>query len=235
MATSKIVVGYVRCSSLEQVADNQTIPRQKAMIEHHCQERGIEKLVVIADEGLSGYKSARPGYQELLRLCREGQVASVIVTDLSRLSRSVRDAFHFLEEVVQPLGIDFVSLGQNLDTSTPMGKAVFGFTSIFNQLYRDEISHKTKISIAFKKSQGQRYSGNVPYGFEDAGDGVLVASEADAAVIERIQELRGQGLSLRKIAVALEAEGHRTKKGLRRWNTKVILDLLRRSADTRGP
>lgn len=69
------------------------------MIRRYCEDRGIQNLQIIKDEGLSGFKNNRPGFQLLKQLCRTGEVSTVIVYDLSRLSRSVRDTLAFIEDV----------------------------------------------------------------------------------------------------------------------------------------
>ncbi|RYZ77026.1 MAG: recombinase family protein, partial [Proteobacteria bacterium] len=103
---------------------------------HHGKDRNISNLEIIKDEGLSGFKANRPGFQRLQAMCRSGEINTVIVYDLSRLSRSVRDTLAFIEDVVQRHGVNFISLTQDVDTASPMGRAFLGFTSIFNQLYR---------------------------------------------------------------------------------------------------
>lgn len=224
------VVGYIRCSSVEQVQDGETLERQEDLIRAYCASKGITTIEIIADKGISGFKAARPGFQRLLELCRNGQVATVIVFDLSRLSRSVRDTLAFVDDFVQRRGIALVSLSQDLDTSTPMGKAFLGFIAIFNQLFRDEIAFKTKVALRHKKSKGEVYCGSIPYGFQAEAGGRLAVCEADHEVIAQIQVLRAQGLSLREIGRRLALGGIATKKGKTSWSPQVIKDLLARSA-----
>lgn len=233
-AGEKITIGYARCSSQEQVRDGETLERQEAMIRSYCEQKGIDGLKMIADEGLSGFKSNRPGFQELIRSCREGEVERVIVYDLSRLSRSVRDTLEFIEDTVHKYGISFVSLMQDLDTSTPMGKAFLGFTAIFNQLYRDEIAFKTKVAIQHKRSKGERYSGSIPYGYDHDGNGNLMLSNDDRHLMTLVAELKSQGNSLRSICQHLTDKGFRTKTGNAHWHPQTIRDLLRRAVSHGG-
>jgi len=219
-------LGYIRVSSSSQAEDGESLARQEAMIRAHCQVKGIGDIEIITDAGVSGFKSTRPGFQRLVKLCQEGHVGTVIVYDLSRLSRSVRDTLAFVEDIVNKHSITFVSLAQDVDTSTPIGKAFLGFTSIFNQLYRDEISYKTRVAIMHKKNKGERYCGEVPYGLMATADGHFVKSESDEKMIVLVRELRDAGLSLRAIGRRLEERGYRTKTGLVKWNPKTIRSLM---------
>jgi DNA invertase Pin-like site-specific DNA recombinase len=222
----KLTLGYIRCSSEIQVADGETLSRQREMILAYGLAKGLGDIEIIADEGISGFKSARPGFQKLLELCRTGNVKTVIVYDLSRLSRSVRDTIGFVEDVVQKHGIALVSLQQDLDTSTPHGKAFLAFIAVFNELYRNEISHKTKVALAHKKAKGERYCGITPFGFDATDCGRFVTNHEDLRLAAEIQRLRTQGLSLRKIAAELEKLGIPSKSGKANWSQQVIKDIL---------
>jgi len=217
-----------------QVRDGESIPRQVEMIRRYCRDKGLSEPEIITDEGISGFKATRPGYQRLQQQCRSGSVTHVIITDLSRLSRSVRDTLAFVDEIVQQRGVRLVCLTLDLDTGTPFGRAFLTFVAVFAQLYRDEISFKTKVALAFKKSKGERYSGAVPYGYVDDGSGRLVESEQDATTITLVAELRAGGLSLRQIARSLAERGIKTKTGKDAWSAKTIRDLLAKSVTDRG-
>lgn len=184
---------------------------------------------MVVDEGVSGFRSSRPGFQDLLRQCRTGNVSHIVVTDLSRLSRSVRDTLQFVDEVVQKYEVRLISLTQDLDTGTPFGRAFLTFIAVFAQLYRDEIAFKTKVALAHKKAKGERYTGYLPYGFDDNGNGKLVPSEADQRLMEVATIMRIQGHSLRKIGQQLTELGFKTKTGRLTWNAKTVRDVLNRA------
>jgi site-specific DNA recombinase len=130
-------IGYVRCSHLEQTVDRESLRRQEEQIRAFCTRAGIAEFELIVDEGYSGYKDSRPGFKRLLKLCKANEVERVLVYDLSRLSRSVRTTLAVIEDIFHGGGIEFVALQNQIDTSTPMGKAFLTFIALFNQLYRD--------------------------------------------------------------------------------------------------
>jgi DNA invertase Pin-like site-specific DNA recombinase len=189
---------------------------------------------IIVDEGLSGYKATRPGYLQLRERCLGGDATHVIITDLSRLSRSVRDTLAFVDEIVEKHRVRLICLNLDLDTGTPFGRAFLTFVAVFAQLYRDDISYRTRVALAHKKSKGERYSGMVPYGLEENHKGNLVPSSSDMKLMERISDLRASGRSLRQIALQLEQEGYRTKRGSSSWSPQVISDLVARAVRDRG-
>lgn len=227
------VVGYIRVSTVIQANDGESLERQEEQIRAYCARKGIAKedLQIIADKGLSGFKSSRPGFQELIHLCTGKQVKMVVVYDLSRLSRSVRDTLAFVEDIIQKYGIEFASIQNDIDTSTPMGKAFLGFNAIFNQLYRDEIAFKTKAALTHKRSKGEKTGGVVPFGFNLVGESRLSASPGETQTIAYIHQLRRQGMSLRDIVAELHAKGIKTKTGKEKWNPKVVKGILERQIE----
>ena len=229
--TAKKIVAYIRVSTLGQVQDGESLERQASRIRAYCEAKGLSEPEIIADEGLSGFKNNREGFQKLVSLCESGQVGIVIVYDLSRLSRSVRDTLSFIEDTINKNGIEFVSLTGDIDTTTPTGKAFLGITAIFNQLYRDEISYKTKEALKHKNSKGEKTGGTVPFGFELVDGVKLQPQPEEYETLQYMHQLRREGLSLRAIVAQLKAEGIRTKTGKRAWRLNTVMDILKRTED----
>lgn len=223
----KKVIGYLRVSTEGQVKDGESLPRQREQIEAYAKLHGLETdLEFISDEGYSGFKSSRPGFQKLIGLCSKKQASMVIVYDLSRLSRSVLHTLQFVEETIAPNGIEFVSLQNSIDTSTPMGKAFLTISACFNQLYRDEVSFKTKLALAHKKQKGEKTGGVVPFGYRLVEGTYLVPDRAEIEVIRVMHRMRKAGLTLREIVEELQNRGFKTKTGKSRWSHKVVRTIL---------
>lgn len=229
--TMKKVVAYTRVSTMGQAEDGESLDRQAARIRAYCEAKGLPEPEVICDEGLSGFKTNRDGFQRLVSLCESREVQTVIVYDLSRLSRSVRDTLEFIEDTINKNGIEFISLLNDIDTSTPTGKAFLGITAIFNQLYRDEIAYKTKEALSHKRAKKEKTGGVVPFGYELV-DGVRLVPRADELeTVKLIHSLRDQGLTLRGIVEVLSTKGIPTKTGKARWSPKVVRGILNRAID----
>src|SRR5215470_2288195 len=90
----------------------------------YCDRRGWEVAEEFVDTGVSGAKERRPALDRLFALCRKRGVDAVVVYRYDRFARSLRQLVNALEEF-RALGIDFVSLHEGVDTSTPNGRLVF--------------------------------------------------------------------------------------------------------------
>lgn len=228
---AKKVMAYIRVSTVGQAEDGESLERQASRIKAYCEAKGLPEPEIISDEGLSGFKSNREGFQRLISLCESRQVRTVIVYDLSRLSRSVRGTLEFIEDTVNKNGIEFISLLNDIDTSTPTGKAFLGITAIFNQLYRDEIAFKTKEALSHKRAKQEKTGGTVPFGFELVDGVKLIPQPGEYEVLKVMHSLRQQGHSLREIVGLLNSRGVATKTGKRRWHPQVVKEVLDRTAN----
>lgn len=222
------VVGYIRVSSQGQVADGESLERQEEKIRAYCSLKGITDVEIIADRGVSGFKSSRPGFQRLISMCASKEASLIIVNDLSRLSRSVRDTLAFVEDVVNKHGVEFVSLQNDIDTTSPMGKAFLAISAVFNQLARDEVSMKVKNMWAHKRSKSEKTGGTIPFGYSLIDSKRLVPLADEQATVKHIHDLRASGHSLRDIVSNLHERGIKTKTGREKWNPKIVKQILDR-------
>src|SRR6202166_4283094 len=94
-------------------------------IRAYCKKRGWRVAGEFVDKGISGAKEHRPALDRLLSLCRKRSVDAVVVYRYDRFARSLRQLVNALEDF-RALGIEFVSLHEGVDTSTPNGRLVFG-------------------------------------------------------------------------------------------------------------
>jgi site-specific DNA recombinase len=225
---AKRVIAYTRVSTLGQAEDGESLDRQAARIRAYCEAKGLPEPEIISDEGLSGFKSNRDGFQKLVALCESKQVRAVIVYDLSRLSRSVRDTLEFIEDVINRNGIEFISLLNDIDTSTPTGKAFLGITAIFNQLYRDEIAYKTKEALSHKRAKKEKTGGLIPFGYTLVDGFKLTPKEEEVETVQLMHRLRQEGYTLREIVTELQTRGIKTKTGKTKWHPQVVRHVLER-------
>lgn len=223
-------VGYIRVSSAGQVADGESLERQEEKIRAYATLKGITDLQIIADRGISGSKSNRPGFLKLKELAESKAVDVIIVYDLSRLSRSVEDTIVFINRL-QKYDVDFVSLSNDIDTTTPMGKAMLTIVAAFNQLYRDEVSAKMSRMIAYKKEKNEKTGGYVPYGFAVDAAKKLIPLDYEQKVLGEIKMLRSKGVSYRGIAAKLQSKKILTKTGNTSWHPQVVKEIYERKGN----
>ena len=131
--TATKAVGYVRVSTEGQATEGVSLEAQKGRIEAWCSANGYTLAAMHVDAGLSGKRADnRPGLQAALAdVCKSGGV--LVVYSLSRLARSVPDAFRISERLAKR-GADLVSLSESIDTTSAMGRAFYGFMAVMNAL-----------------------------------------------------------------------------------------------------
>ena len=139
-------VGYVRCSTVEQ---NEA--RQLRMME----EQGVEK--VFTDKA-SGKNTDRPAFHEMMDYVRDGD--TVVVESISRIARNTKDLLGIVAELTDK-GVEFVSLKELIDTTTPTGKFMLTVFGALAELERDNILERQREGIAIAKEQG-KYKGRKP-------------------------------------------------------------------------
>ncbi|RXM79616.1 recombinase family protein [Clostridium tetani] len=126
---------------------------------------GIKEFVIYEDEGFSGGNTKRPKFQELLRDVKKKKFDTLICYRLDRISRNVAD-FSTTLELLQDNNISFVSIKEQFDTSTPMGKAMVYIASVFAQLERETIAERIRDNMLELAKTGRWLGGQTPLGFK---------------------------------------------------------------------
>ena len=120
-----------------------------------CRQRHWEIDGDYVDKGISGSKEHRPALDRLLVACRKRKVDAVVVYRYDRFARSLRQLVNALEEF-RALGIDFVSLHEGVDTSTPNGRLIFGIFASIAEFERELIRDRVRSGLASAKARGKR-------------------------------------------------------------------------------
>lgn len=129
-----------------------------------CRKTAGTPLKVYADRGFSGKNTQRPEFQKLMKDIRDNRIGKLYVYRLDRFSRSVAD-FGNLWEVLREHNVEFVSVSENFDTSTPMGRAMLHIIMVFAQLERETTAERVKDNYYKRASSGLWPGGPAPYGF----------------------------------------------------------------------
>ena len=116
---------YVRVSTDNQL-ENYSIEEQTDRLKAYCKAKDIQIVKIYTDGGYSGGNVNRPALQQMLQDIGKGLIDSVIVYKLDRLSRSQKDTLMLIEDCFLAKNVDFVSVNENFDTSTPIGRAMIG-------------------------------------------------------------------------------------------------------------
>jgi DNA invertase Pin-like site-specific DNA recombinase len=182
--SSSRVALYARVSTKNNGQDPRT---QLLPLREYARARGFEVSDEYVDVGISGAKDSRPELDRLMKDARHRRFDAVLVARFDRFARSTRHLVLALEEF-NALGVDFISLSESIDTSTPMGKMVFTVISAVAELERSLIRERVVMGIKRAKADGKRL-------------GRPTGSKGNP---EEIRGLKAQGLSIREIARQLK-------------------------------
>jgi len=141
-----MLIGYVRVSTEEQNEARQITA---------LQERNVNKLFV---DKKSGKNADREALKEMLLFVRDGD--TVITESISRIARSTKDLLNIIDTLTQK-NVEFISLKENIDTTTPQGKFMLTVFAAMAELERENILQRQKEGIAIAKAQG-KYKGKPP-------------------------------------------------------------------------
>ena len=190
--------------------DSLSIPAQLDL----CRKASVnDEIKCYQDRGYSGKNTARPDFQKLLKDIRAGKVSKLYVYRLDRFSRSIAD-FGQLWNVLRANDVEFVSVTENFDTSTPMGRAMLHIIMVFAQLERETTAERVKDNYGTRAAAGA--CGPAPYGYRNGRihteDGrqvpTVVPNEELLPVVLRIfREYAEEDTSLGDIVRGLNADG----------------------------
>lgn len=154
----------------------------------------------------------RPGVQRILDLVKGRKIQAVIISKLDRLTRSTRDAIDLIE-LFAKREVALISVGESLDTESPMGRFFVRMIASIAELEREMIGSRTSAVMQHLKTQGMP-AGTAPYGWRNVGRRVpMVEVPEEQAALTKIAEMRAAGLSFQKIAAAMNEAGFATRRG----------------------
>lgn len=252
MTTSDKVVGiYIRVSTMNQV-DKDSLTTQKERLIAHCKSKGIEKYEIFKDAGFSAKNTDRPSLNTLMELIKTGAISSVVVTKLDRITRSIKDLIE-LVDFFSKYEVEFISLSENIDTSTAMGRFMQYLLGILAQLERELTAERVSTDMHHRAKKGKWNGGIVPFGYvtqasilnefnaekdKTGADAYEKALEycpepkklyiypKEAQIIKLIFDKFLETNSVRKTAVELNNSGIRTRKG-KLWPQSTVHRILR--------
>src|ERR1700682_3034487 len=222
------VIGYARVSTDKQADRGVSLDAQTEKIRAMALVHDAELIDIIVEAGESAKSLNRRGMQRLLTLVESGEVHTVIVAKLDRLTRSVKDLCELLERFERRT-VALISVAESLDTGSAAGRLVINILSAVSQWEREAIGERTRDALGHKRRNGERV-GNIAYGYRLAGDDRHVEpDDGEQAVLTRIRSLRRAKKTLRAIAGELNDSGSQTRRGTswRHEHIKRIVDADR--------
>jgi DNA invertase Pin-like site-specific DNA recombinase len=187
--------------------------------------RGYEIVAWHEDLDESGTKNSRPGFQAALERVEKGDTEGVIVAKLDRFARSVPDAANAIRRI-QSAGGQLVSVDDNFDSSTPIGKFAVTMMLAIAELEVDRIRESWRVAQELAVRRGVHVASRTPTGYQRGPEGRLVVDELAGDAVREVFLARARGESLREIAAMLESAGVVGPYGNETWTASAVAKLL---------
>lgn len=209
---------YTRVSTQMQAdVANGSLVTQRSRLEEFIKYKNLstdeewDVYKVFEDGGISGKDIDRPALQDMIREIKLGKLNVVVVTKIDRISRSVVDFSH-LWKLFEKHNVQFISLAENFDSSTAIGRAMLKLTLVFAELERETIGERTRGKSLWRAKQGL-WNGNTVLGYDIHPEmkGYLVINETESELVRLIFNTYLRVKSVKETAKELNEKGYRTK------------------------
>ena len=219
---------YTRKSTDENLdAEFTTLDAQREACENYIRSQVSKKWQILPDRyddgGYSGGDTNRPALQRMMADIRAGQIDIVVVYKIDRLSRAIID-FGELQMEFEKNGVSFVSVTQDINTSTSSGRMMLNILVAFAQYERELIAERIRDKMAATRRKGDWVGGSVPTGYKVENKKLVVAPER-ADVVRRVFARFIEIQSPKQIAYELNRDGILTNQG-NPWTTGHIYRML---------
>ena len=218
------VAVYIRVSTTAQLEEGYSIEEQKAKLESYCDIKDWHVYKVYTDGGFSGSTTERPALEQLIKDAKSKLFDTVLVYKLDRLSRSQKDTLYLIEDIFLKNNIEFVSLLENFDTSTPFGRAVIGLLSVFAQLEREQIKERMQLGKLGRAKAGKSMMwAKTSYGYNyNKETGSMTVNEYEALAVKEIFTSYLAGMSITKLRDKINEEYPKQPA----WSYRTIRGIL---------
>ena len=189
-------------------SESNSITVQKMILEKYANEHGYTPTRVYTDDGYSGANFERPGFKQMMQDAEDGKIGTIIVKDMSRFGRNYLKVGLYTERRFPAMGIRFIAINDDVDTSKDANSDFTPFRNIINEWYCRDCSRKMKASYKARASNGAHLSGFAPYGYKlDPADKThLIIDPPAAEIVKRIFHLYTEGYNMVRIAVMLNED-----------------------------
>ena len=154
----------------KQEDESNSISNQKQILLDYAKQNGYLHTEFFVDDGVSGTTFDRPDFQRMQRMVENGEVGTIIVKDLSRFGRESIEMGRLTQVVYPSLGVTFISIQENVNSSTGTGLETMPFHNIFNEWYAEQTSKKIKAVWKAKADNGEHVAPVVPFGYMKISD-----------------------------------------------------------------
>jgi len=206
---TKITALYERLSRDDELhGESGSIQNQKAMLEAYAAQHGFSHVVHFTDDGYTGGNFDRPGWKAMIAEVEAGNVATIIVKDMSRVGREYLQTGFYTEVFFREKGVRFIAVANNIDSQDSNSGEFAPFLNIMSEWYLRDNSRKIKAGHRAKGMSGKRLTYRPIYGYRrDPNDKEKwIVDPESAEVVRRIFKLTIEGNGVFEIAKILSSE-----------------------------
>lgn len=195
----KRVAIYTRVSSEEQKKEGISLDAQKKSLEDYAIQKEWFVHKIYTDAGITAKDiKGRKAFQECLNDAKLGKFSAILITKFDRPFRNTIEALMTLDQL-HAIKVDFISLAENIDTTTPMGRAMFSIISVFAELERNMTAQRVSDVNKFKFNKGIMI-GKAPLGYKwSKRQKSFVVDLEDSAKVKDIFEMSASGINFKEI------------------------------------
>lgn len=215
---------YARVSTTNQAEEGYSIDGQIDSLEKYCEAMGWDVYNKYIDAGFSGGSLNRPEMTNLINDVQNGLFDTVLVYKLDRLSRNVRDTLYLIKDVFNTNKIDFVSIQENIDTSSAMGTLFLTLLSAIAEFEREQIKERMQLGKLGRAKSGKSMQwAKTSFGYDYIKEtGTLSVNPYQALIVRKMFEWYLSGMSITKLRDTLNEQYGQDKE----WNYRTVRVIL---------
>lgn len=215
---------YARVSTTNQAEEGYSIDGQIDSLEKYCEAMGWDVYNKYIDAGFSGGSLKRPEMANLINDVKKGLFDTVLVYKLDRLSRNVRDTLYLIKDVFNINKIDFVSIQENIDTSSAMGTLFLTLLSAIAEFEREQIKERMQLGKLGRAKSGKSMMwSKTSYGYDYIKEtGTLSVNQYQALIVRKMFKWYLSGMSITKLRDALNEQYGQDKE----WSYRTVRAIL---------
>ena len=216
-------IGYIRNSRITQ---ENSVEVQNKLINDFCENNRIKLDKIIIDEGISGSgekTKLRDGYNSIIEMIHNQEIDTLVVISISRWGRNLGEIYKSVQ-LMETKGVNFLSIKENIDTSTPYGRFTINLLSSLYEMELELIKERVKDTLKVKKENGKVYS-PTPFGFNRVEQD-LIENPKEKRLLRKMLRLKENGNSYGDISNYLKKNRHKTKSG-GKWTRENVYSVMK--------
>jgi len=219
----KMKIGYIRNSTITQ---ENSVEVQNKLINDFCENNKITLDKIVVDEGISGSgekTKLRDGYNSIIEMIHNQEIDTLVVISISRWGRNLGEIYKSVQ-LMETKGVNFLSIKENIDTSTPYGRFTINLLSSLYEMELELIKERVKDTLKVKKENGKVYS-PTPFGFNRVEQD-LIENPKEKRLLRKMLRLKENGNSYGDISNYLKKNRHKTKSG-GKWTRENVYSVMK--------